>query len=467
MLLLVMMLAVSVSAEKIMIIGDSHTDGYYGSYLKVSLQTEGAQVWKYSVGGSSPITWDLGTCKGIGEGEGECYLLSVITSTQSTAEPFSGEELKPYSFSNLKSQVQPDIVIITLGTNILVGDQHIIPLAQAAASGGTTCYWVGPSKIDPTKKSNIGGVAADIASKVSSYCTFIDSLPLTDENKLSSDGVHYTNEGAEEWAKGVLNQIKMSGFAPGLNELTSQAVATRGEVVAGVASAGTSTYTSTCYSQVCTEIDTVWTSISSTLGGEGVGKIWSGTAWVERLAVPVPPTVGTSYTGPLSQEPKVNSDLAQGKYDSVFLNKVDMVCQELNINPLHLLAVMSFETGGTFSPSKKNPGSSATGLIQFMESTAKNLGTTTSDLAKMTQVQQMDYVKKYFEQFSNIRPNNFGDVAMAVIWPVAIGKDDNYVLFRKGDDAYGPNAKLDTNKNDEIVRGEYLSFVSKQGYTLS
>jgi hypothetical protein len=50
------------------------------------------------------------------------------------------------------------------------------------------------------------------------------------------------------------------------------------------------------------------------------------------------------------------------------------------------MACMAFEKGETFSPCVKNPGSSATGLIQFMSSTAKSLGTTTNDLCKMSAV---------------------------------------------------------------------------------
>jgi hypothetical protein len=60
---------------------------------------------------------------------------------------------------------------------------------------------------------------------------------------------------------------------------------------------------------------------------------------------------------------------------------------------------MAFETGGTFSPSQKNAaGSSVIGLIQFMSTTAKNLGTSTSELAKMTAVEQLNYVEKYLKQ---------------------------------------------------------------------
>ena len=56
--------------------------------------------------------------------------------------------------------------------------------------------------------------------------------------------------------------------------------------------------------------------------------------------------------------------------------------------------------GETFSPSIRNKGTKATGLIQFMPKTAIGLGTTIDELAGMTQVQQMDYVYTYFKSYT-------------------------------------------------------------------
>lgn len=43
-------------------------------------------------------------------------------------------------------------------------------------------------------------------------------------------------------------------------------------------------------------------------------------------------------------------------------------------NPQWLLDLVSFETAGTFDPTIKNPYSSARGLLQFLDATAKGLG---------------------------------------------------------------------------------------------
>jgi hypothetical protein len=148
--------------------------------------------------------------------------------------------------------------------------------------------------------------------------------------------------------------------------------------------------------------------------------------------------------------------------DTEFLDKVVSVSSDLGFDPNDLLRVIDFETAGSFSPKAqpiRKDGtkiSSATGLIQFLEKTAKGLGTTTADLANMTAVEQLDYVKKYFEPFKD-RIKNFGDVYMAVHWPKGVGKDDSYVMYEAGSDSYNANKGLDTNGDGTVTRGETLA----------
>lgn len=143
------------------------------------------------------------------------------------------------------------------------------------------------------------------------------------------------------------------------------------------------------------------------------------------------------------------------------LNKVIAVAQRLKISPSWLMIVIAKETGGTFSPSIKNPNSSATGLIQFMEKTAGRLGTTTAKLSQMTFIEQMDYVEKYFLMVMKDRKikgfNNFYDVYFAVFYPEAIGKADGW-QFPKW--AYNANRGLDTNKNGSINIGEFKKWAA-------
>lgn len=124
--------------------------------------------------------------------------------------------------------------------------------------------------------------------------------------------------------------------------------------------------------------------------------------------------------------------------------------------PSYLMACMAFETNETFSPSIKNmAGSSGTGLIQFMASTARDLGTTTAKLAAMTQEQQLRWVFKYFDQYNKLKIPNVtpSDIYMAILKPVYIGKPDNTVII-VSEKEYRPNSGLDTNKDMKITKRE-------------
>ena len=83
-----------------------------------------------------------------------------------------------------------------------------------------------------------------------------------------------------------------------------------------------------------------------------------------------------------------------------FRSKLAVGCAELGIDPSHLMACMAFETGRTFSPSVRNEVSGATGLIQFMPSTAKGMGLTTAELAGMTAEDQLVPAKIVAEEMA-------------------------------------------------------------------
>jgi len=141
--------------------------------------------------------------------------------------------------------------------------------------------------------------------------------------------------------------------------------------------------------------------------------------------------------------------------DNEFLNEVARVAENVGVLPDQLLAVIDFETIGSFSPSEKSGTSSGTGLNQFLEKTAKGLGTTTSELSQMSRADQMEYVEKYLNRYEGDIKNT-GDLYMAVHWPNGIGQSDDYVLYRKGSKAYRANSSLDTSKDGTVTRGEAL-----------
>lgn len=142
-----------------------------------------------------------------------------------------------------------------------------------------------------------------------------------------------------------------------------------------------------------------------------------------------------------------------GKVTQEFRAKVREIAQKLQVSPGWLMAIMNFETGGSFSPSRKNPGSSATGLIQFIESTAKGLKTSTAELRNMTAIQQLDYVYKFFAPNAG-RISSLDDCYMLVLWPKAFRKPDDFVLWSEGSEEYRVNRDLDTNHDGKVTKRE-------------
>lgn len=128
------------------------------------------------------------------------------------------------------------------------------------------------------------------------------------------------------------------------------------------------------------------------------------------------------------------------------------VAKNIGVNPNDLAAVISFETGGTFSPSAKNPSSSATGLIQFMKGSGgtkgKYYGMSRNDFANLSFDEQMKYVEKYFKDrgFSANKKRDVADTYTAV---TGYG-------YKKGTDAYDLNKVWDSNKNGVVEKGEMV-----------
>ena len=144
-----------------------------------------------------------------------------------------------------------------------------------------------------------------------------------------------------------------------------------------------------------------------------------------------------------------------------FKQKVIDVGAELSIDPNYIMACMALETGEQFNTSTKNPKSSATGLIQFMENTAKHLGTTTAELSTMTHVEQMEYVKKYFLAQADAfnYPTNewsLGDVYLSIFTPSAMSIKDDDVVYEKGQRAYKDNLFHDRNLDGKITKKEIV-----------
>lgn len=114
------------------------------------------------------------------------------------------------------------------------------------------------------------------------------------------------------------------------------------------------------------------------------------------------------------------------------VKKLSTISKKYGI-PIEWLAnLINHETAATWNPAIKN-GIGATGLIQFLPSTAKGYGYTTSQLQAMTFAQQLDVVDAYLNKNLKNRWLSGGkikkkftqqDLFMTIFYPAAVGNPD-------------------------------------------
>ncbi len=166
----------------------------------------------------------------------------------------------------------------------------------------------------------------------------------------------------------------------------------------------------------------------------------------------------SSLTRSIRAEALVSLPIAWGaRVSAEFKARLIEAAGNIAVDPNLLISAIAFETGETFSPWITN-ASGATGLIQFTRDTAAELGTSTAELAAMTDVDQMEFVERYFQPYRNML-KTIEDVYMAILWPAAIGKSNSMVLFSRPSAEYERNSGLDTDKDGCVTKEEAAAMV--------
>ncbi|MDA3910960.1 MAG: transglycosylase SLT domain-containing protein [Bacteroidales bacterium] len=149
-----------------------------------------------------------------------------------------------------------------------------------------------------------------------------------------------------------------------------------------------------------------------------------------------------------------------------FLKKLVAISRKLKINPNWLLAVMNSESGINAQAVNQNGG--ATGLIQFMPATAEWLGTSTSTLYRMSRVQQLDYVYKYYQKWlqSGKQIKSYEDLYMLTFYPYATNQGNSYVFGSERSSDYAKivsdhNPGMDLSKDGLITKAEFKQWIYK------
>ena len=113
---------------------------------------------------------------------------------------------------------------------------------------------------------------------------------------------------------------------------------------------------------------------------------------------------------------------------SEFKRRLVEVANNVSIKPEYLAAVMSAESG--MKADAINPMGGAVGLIQFMPQTLKNYNIDPQSFGKLSDVQQLDYVEKFYSPHKG-RLNTIGDVYMATFLPKFVGKPEDTIIAQK------------------------------------
>ena len=142
-----------------------------------------------------------------------------------------------------------------------------------------------------------------------------------------------------------------------------------------------------------------------------------------------------------------------------FIAELQRYCNLLGFDPEWLMTVMYAES--RVNEKARNPKTKATGLIQFMPSTAKGLNTTVDALYNLTNVQQLYFVYLYFKPFAG-RVHSVYDLYKCVFFPAMLGKADDWVAQTSSLSAetvakYNPI--IDMNHNHQITVSEFCAYV--------
>jgi hypothetical protein len=166
--------------KKILMLGDSHTVGPYGSKMKEMIKDTGSDVAVDAKIGAAP-------------------------------KDFTNR------MTDLIKKENPDTIVVSLGTNFREGgmtqrqiDIQVERITKAVRDTGSKAkiVWVGPPRLQTDMKDN--GASLDSFDKMmekamGSKGKYVSSNAYT--NYEGRDGVHYNKKPAEAWAKGVFDVI--------------------------------------------------------------------------------------------------------------------------------------------------------------------------------------------------------------------------------------------------------------------
>ena len=160
----------------------------------------------------------------------------------------------------------------------------------------------------------------------------------------------------------------------------------------------------------------------------------------------------------------IYSTFSKDYLNKEFLNKVKQVAKNINCDYEDLLALMNSESSlnPTATYKKPNGEKTAVGLIQFTKSDAipelnrvYGLNLTLEKIEKMSALEQLDLVEKYYKMNANRLPKGkkltAADLYAVTFLPARAKRE---VLTRSGEKYYNSNRGLDVNGDGVITKSD-------------
>ena len=130
------------------------------------------------------------------------------------------------------------------------------------------------------------------------------------------------------------------------------------------------------------------------------------------------------------------------------------MCDSFGYNPNCLSRVIEHESG--YRTTAINPYSGASGLIQFLPTTARDLGTSVQRVRRMSFHEQLILSLKYLkavEDMHNVVIRDSIDMYLAVFKPASLvtrQEKTNFILYRRGTKIYHTNRPNDFDNDGDI-----------------
>jgi len=207
----------STADKSIVIVGDSHSCGSFGSELVKSLKKKSYSITLYCAVSSTPTNWVNGT-KPSGQ------VCQTMTSSKPTLQLCSGTGNVP-KFATILAAHPTSLFLIAHGTNSLLStsvDANYKKMAQMISAQKNSCVWVGPPHLRPdqakgftpsrltTMEGNLADFYSSLDKSVSSACELIDSRHFTAKGTAgysTADGVHRTTAAGIYWADQLVDDV--------------------------------------------------------------------------------------------------------------------------------------------------------------------------------------------------------------------------------------------------------------------